>query len=392
MPRFRYVAYSQDGKREAGSLDVASESLAFDKLTSLGLSVVELDLGEPAPPRLPLFQRTLSPSVQADLADQLSLLFAARLPALEIARVVELGATSPPVARIFKRVGLQLADGQTLATALRDADQELSPLFATLARIGETTGDLAPLMSDLARSLRRQEKLASQVTGALIYPAILLIGGLCVFLLMALFLAPQIATIFTSIDRPLPVALGLFIQIGDALLSWGWLLLLGLPPLLLTVASALRRFRFQLPLVGSLLREASLARLSRSLSLMLSAGVPLASALKEAATANTADPITQLFEKAAATVESGGTSRQVFASDRSLPPSFRELYAIGEQSNTLAPVMAALASGLEDAVERKAQRTATLLTPILTLVIGGSIALLVYAVMSALLSVNDLVL
>jgi general secretion pathway protein F len=392
MARYRYVAYSQDGKREAGSLDVASESQAYEKLTALGLSVVELAMGDAAVPRLQVVRRGLPLAVQADLADQLSLLFAARLPALEIARVVELSATSPNLARMFKRIGLQLADGQTFPAALQDAGRGLSPLFASLSRIGETTGDPAPLMSALARALRRQEKLTSQITGALIYPAILLLGGLCVFLLMAIFLAPRIATIFTSIDQPLPGALSVFIQIGEILLGWGWLVLLALPAFLLLAISALHRFRFRLPLIGSLLREASLSRLSRSLSLMLGAGVPLAPALREAATAKTPDPVTQLFETAATAVEAGGTSREVFAEERDLPPSFRELYAIGERSNTLVPVMAALASGLEDSVERKAQRTATLLTPVLTLIVGGGIALLVYAVMSALLSVNDLVL
>jgi general secretion pathway protein F len=245
-------------------------------------------------------------------------------------------------------------------------------------------------MSALARSLRRQEKLSSQISGALVYPAILMVAGLCVFLLMALFLAPRIATIFTSIDRPLPFGLGVFIAIGDVLRNWGVFLFVGLVGLLVGAASVLRRLKFRIPVVGKLLREASLARLSRSLSLMLSAGVPLAPALREASTALPADPVAQVFETAATAIESGGAGRDVFAAAPELPASFRELYAIGERTNTLSRVLEAVAASLEDSTERNAQRMATLLTPLLTLVIGGSVSLLVYAVMSALLSVNDL--
>ncbi|CAN1484707.1 PulF Type II secretory pathway, component PulF [Paracoccaceae bacterium] len=390
MARYRYVAFTEDGKREAGTLDVTSETEAWAKLTAMGLLVVELVPGEAAKTRPFGSRRRLRLSEQADLADQLSLLFAAKLPALEIVRVIELGATTPGFVHIFNRIGLLLADGQSLSAAIQDAGHGLSPLFATLTRIGETTGDPAPLMAALARSLRRQEKLSSQISGALVYPAILLVGGLCVFLLMALFLAPRIATIFTSIDRPLPFALGIFIAFGDTLRNWGWLLLIGLAGATTLASATFFRLRFRLPVIGGLLREASLSRLSRSLSLMLSAGVPLAPALKEASAASPNDPIAQLFDSAGTAIESGGTGREVFASAPNLPASFRELYAIGERTNTLAAVMAAVASGLEESVERKAQRTATLLTPILTLVIGGGIALLVYAVMSALLSVNDL--
>lgn len=390
MPRFHYVAFTQDGKRETGSLDVSGESEAWEKLSSVGLSVVELSRGESARTRLPRPTHQLRLSVQADLADQLSVLFAAKLPTLEIVRVVELGATTPAVARMFSRIGHLLADGQALPAALQEAGRGLSPLFASLMRIGEATGDPAPLMAALARSLRRQEKLASQVSGALVYPAILLVGGLSVFLLMALFLAPRIATVFTSIDRPLPFELGLFIALGEGLQNWGWLLIIGLIGLTSLVIAPLFRLRYRLPLLGGLLREASLARLSRSLSLMLSAGVPLAAALKEASSAQPADPVALLFGQAAMAVESGGTGRDVFGAALNLPPSFRELYAIGERTNTLAPVMSAVAFGLEESVERKAQRATTLLTPILTLVVGGGVALLVYVVMSALLSVNDL--
>ena len=389
MARFRYVGFAQDGKREAGNLDAASEAQAWEKLTSMGLSVVQLGSGEDKG-RFLRSEGRLRLSAQADLADQLSLLFAAQLPALEIIRVIELAAASSAVSRMFKRIGMLVADGQTLPAAIEEAGRGLSPLFATLTRIGEATGKPAPLMAALARSLRRQERLSSQVTGALVYPAILLVGGLCVFLLMALFLAPRIATIFTSIDRPLPFALGLFIAFGDTLRSWGWLLLIMLAGISTVAATGLFRMRFRLPVIGNLLREAALARLSRSLSLMLGAGVPLTVALKEASAAMPLNPVAQLFDQAAKAVEAGGTGRDVFGSAPTLPPSFRELYAIGERTNTLAPVMDAVASGLEESAERNAQRTATLLTPLLTLVVGGGIALLVYAVMSALLSVNDL--
>ncbi|MCU0828297.1 MAG: type II secretion system F family protein [Tabrizicola sp.] len=401
MPRFRYTAYSSDGVREDGALDVATEAQAWDKLTSLGLTVVDLlaEGSTPQPrawPQVGLGKR-LSLSTQADLADQLAVLFAARLSAMQVVETIEQGAVLPSLQRMFRRIGQLMADGQSFPDALSDAGEGLQPLFVSLARIGETSGDPAPLMKSLATSLRRQQKLAAQISGALVYPMILIAGGFGILILMALYLAPQLASIFSSVDKPVPSELQVFIAAGEVLQNW-WLELvilclagIGLLPALLKRYTAeVTTLLHRLPVLGPVARDASLARLSRSVQIMLTAGVPLAPTLHAVAAAAPADPLARQFGAAAEAIETGGPAREVFATAPGFPPVFRALFAIGERTNTLPQVMDSVATALEDQTERKAQRAVTLLTPALTLIIGGGIAALVYAVMSALLTVNDL--
>lgn len=401
MTRFRYTAYSPDGVREDGSLEVATEAQAWDKLTSLGLTVVELlsDSTE-TPPRLRSgisLWRGIPLPVQADLAEQLSVLFAARLSAMQVVETVEASATLPPLRRQFRRIAQLMADGRTFPDALADAGRDLHPLFVSLARIGQTAGDPGPLMKSLATTLRRQQKLFSQISGALVYPLILIVGGLGILILMALYLAPRLATIFTSVEKPVPFELSLFVAAGDILRSWWPACLLGVLALVLASPALLTRFRPQLatliqrlPVLGPIARDASLARLARSTQIMLTAGLPLAPTLRAAAGAMPTDPISRHFAAASEAIEAGGTGHDIFATAEALPSVFRTLFAIGERTNTLPQVMDSLATALEDQTERQAQRAMILLTPVLTLVIGGGIAMLVYAVMSALLSVNDL--
>jgi type II secretory pathway component PulF len=97
-----------------------------------------------------------------------------------------------------------------------------------------------------------------------------------------------------------------------------------------------------------------------------------------------------LFRDASTAIEAGGVAASVFERDPKLPRMFRELFRYGEMTNTLPQVMASLATSLETKAERQTQSMARLIVPGLTLVVGGGIALLVYSVMSAVLSVSDL--
>jgi len=401
MPRFRYTAYTSDGVREDGLVEVSTESHAWDKLTSLGLTVVELllDDGEGRRGRTSRlsFARSVSLTVQADLAEQLSVLFAAGLTTMQVVETVEKGATLPSIRRMFQRIGQLMSDGATFPEAFAEAGADMHPLFLSLIGIGQMTGEPASLLKSLVITLRRQQKIASQISGAMVYPVILLIGGLGILILMALYLAPRLSTIFVSVDRPVPLELSAFIAFGEFLQTW-WPLIVGtVLALLMTTPGVVRKNRVRLvglvqrlPVIGPISRDGSLARLARSVQIMLAAGMPLAPALRATASAMPFDPLSRSFASACDTIEAGGTGREVFFADARLPPMFQELFAIGERTNTLPSVMASIASALEDQVERQAQRAMTLLTPLLTLVIGGGIALLVYAVMSALLSVNDL--
>lgn len=400
MPRFRYTAFSTEGVREDGLLEATSEGQAWEKLTALRLTVVDLvqDSGGNST-KAPVwsFGRGIPLVAQAELAEQLSVLFQAKLSAMQIVHVLEKGSTLPALRRKFQRMGQLMADGATFPDAFESSGEEFNPLFVSLMRIGQETGNPSALMRSLATTLRRQQKISAQISSALIYPVILVLGGLAILALMSLYLAPRLATIFSSVEKDVPPALAMFIAIGD-LLRGSWIIVLALVVLLIIATpvlirrnrKALSALAHRLPVLGPVARNTSLARLVRSVQIMLAAGMPLAPTLRSTAAALPDDPLSPHFDAAAANIEAGGTGRDTFSEARDLPTIFRELFAIGERTNTLPAVMDSTASALEDHVERLVGRAMLLLTPLLTLIIGGGIAFLVYAVMSALLSVNDL--
>jgi general secretion pathway protein F len=398
MHRFRYLAFTADGTTESGIHQASSEAEAISRLEGLGFTVVELHDDTADGPAF-VSARRPSMAVQADLAEQLHVLFDASTPAMKVAEVVATSASDSSVRRHFQRVAQLLADGENFGDAMEKASGALSPLFAVLCQVGQRTGKPVVQMPFLAAAMRRQEKISSQIAGALVYPAILLAGAFGILVLMSLFLAPRLETIFTSIERPVPASIAVFVTLGRFLSSWGFVAAPGIFALLWWSIRLIRKpgrpareWMQRLPLIGPVLKEAALVRLLRSVQLMLEAGMPLAAAFRETARCFANEPQSAIFRNTAVALEEGRRATTVISSDPEIPTILRELFAIGEESNTLPRILNSVAVSLEDRVERRIQRMMLLLTPVLTLLVGGIIAVIVSSVMGAVLSVNDLAL
>lgn len=399
MPTFSYRAYGARGTVETGSLDSPSEAAAYQTLKALGLTVVELREGA-AVAALPWWKRDiplgdgrLPLADQAALAEQMATMLRVRLPALEMLRILAQGAARAETRERLERTARLVAEGMPLAQAFAQAGPKVAPVFLSLLRAGALSDALPEQLTDLARLLRLQEQLRGQVATALLYPAILVVAAVAVMLIVALTLAPALAPLFQGEGREMPGSLAFFMGLGAVIRGWWWLILAGLAALVVAVMAQRARWArvaLRLPLFGPLMRDAALLALVRSLALMLKAGRPLAEALRGMEEADPAGPFAPDLRAAVAALEGGGRAHLALAEGGRLPPLVRELFRVGEEANALVPVLEAVAQSVQGQMDQSAQRLLRLLTPILTLVIGGAVGALVYSIMGAVLSINDL--
>ncbi|TNC71353.1 type II secretion system F family protein [Rubellimicrobium roseum] len=344
---------------------------------------------------IPLLGGGLLPlAAQAALAEEMATLLRVRLPVLDMLRLLSEGAEGGDTRARLGRVARLVAEGTPLPDAFAQAGPRVAPVFLALLRAGEASTALAEQLAELAQLLRRQDQLRSQVATALIYPAILVVAALGVLLIVSLTLAPALEPIFTAQDLPPPPAVAAFLALGElAATRWPWLLA-GLAGLgfagLVAVRAAGARLVLALPVFGGLARDAALLTLLRSLALLLRAGRPLAASLRAVAGFDRGAPFAATALAAAAELENGGRAHRALAADRRLPPMVAELFRIGEEANSLGPVLESLAATQADRLERRSRRLLQLLTPALTLLIGGLVGTLVYSIMDAVFAINDL--
>lgn len=408
MPQFAYEAVDTRGASQVGEIDAPDEAQAYVQLKGLGLTIVALrDTSRSIGKELPWYRRDislggggLSLAAQADLADHLAILFRARLPLTDILNIVARSTERGATRDLFLRIGALVADGMSLADAFDLAGGKASPLFRSLLGLSSEAAESAELLENYARFLRREARTRSKIVGAMVYPMILIAGAFGVLVLVALFLAPNLAPMFEALNKPIPKTIAAFLVLGEWLRGYGWLLAALLAALLIASALVWRQAGFRefrhafvtnLPFIGDVVRFGELARITRATDLLLRSGRDLPTAFRQSAASFGHRGAAHSFRAAAEALQEGRTASEVFDADASLPILFRELFRAGEQANMLRAVLPTIGENLENLVERRTESGVRLLAPVLTLVLGGAIGLLVYSIMSAILSVNEVV-
>ena len=403
MPAFRYTAIGSGGKVSQGILDAADEIALVEHLRRQGsiLMKAEPDSGRRlAALDIQLFRRDgLRAQETADITRELSVMLGA---GQDLDRALRFLVETAPNARVQRLLGAirdEIRDGNTLAAALSRHPKSFSRLYIGLVRAGEAGGALAPTLERLATLLERERALASTVTSALIYPAVLLLAAVGSVVLLLTDVLPQFVPLFTDNGAKLPFSTQIMIDAGSLIGAWGLpaLGVLALAGLALSrwlrqpgPRLAFDRMRLRLPLFGGLAREVMAARFTRTLGTLLINGMPLVTALD--IVRETLGNIAGMRALDAATLGArggAGLARPLAASGL-FPERTIHLLQLGEETAQLGPMALRAADIHEQKTRLAVQRMVSLLTPAITIGMGAVIAAIVASLVQAMLGLNAL--
>jgi general secretion pathway protein F len=289
--------------------------------------------------------------------------------------------------------------GSPLAAALASEPRSFSKLYVGLVRAGEAGATLPETLDRLATLLERERSLSANLRSALIYPALLVVAAIGSIVLLLEYVLPQFTPIFEQAGAQLPASTRALMVLGTAVGAAGpWFLAgtlaaaLVARQLLTRPANRLKldRLLLRLPVVGGLLREALAARLTRTLGSLLQNGVPLIAALGIAKDAIGNLAAAAAVEAAALGAKGGGGLARPLAAAGVFPARTVHLLQLGEEAAQLS-AMALKAADIHDEQARlMVQRLVALAVPLITIVMGLSVAGIVSALLTAMLSLNDL--
>lgn len=293
--------------------------------------------------------------------------------------------------------------GQGLAGALQHIDQPGPPVFGAvyvaLAGAAEAGGALEHTLNRLADYLERAEKLAQSVRSALVYPALLLGAAFLSLLVLLLFVAPRYEALFAGAGQQLPLLTRVVLGGAGVLRSTFWLIplaaLAGVYYWRRHAADPVFRAGWEarllaLPVTGALITKIALERSARTLAELIANGVALPDALL--LTAETAGYVrfAEAWRTASARVREGAFMSQALAEQRIFPEMLIQLVRVGEESGGIDVMLSHLAGIYALDVEAHSARLIALLEPVLILLIGVVMAVVIIALISAIMSVNDL--
>lgn len=405
MPAFRYVAVDSAGQMQRGTLEVADQAAAIERLQRQGHIPMRV---EPAGKRGFLDEifsiefvrrRGLTRQDVAGVTRELAIMLSAGQDLDRALRFLVDTAPNDRVRDIMGQVRDKVRGGSALAAALAQQPQSFSRLYVGLVRAGEAGGTLSETLERLAVLLERERSLASTVKSAMIYPSLLLAASIGSIVLLLTYVLPQFVPLFEDTGAQLPFATRVVMGAGDFVTDWGlWvlgLLVLAVIAVRQWLQNPARRLPFdrlmlRVPIFGGLIRESQAARFTRTLGTLLRNGVPLITALTIVKDALGNLAAIQAVEQATTSAKGGAGLSKPLEQSHIFPARTIHLLRLGEETAQLGPMALRAAEIHEEQTRLTVQRLISLLVPVITVGMGAAVAFIVGSLMLAMLSLNDL--
>ena len=404
MPAFQYQALDAKGRTAQGLLESDSERQVRQTLRQQGLIPLSVwAVGATA--TLPWWQRpihlrsALHGEALVTLTRQLAGLVQAGLT-LERALGALMEDVPPRQSAVVAQLRAEVNAGHSLAQAMAMQGQEFPAVYRAVIAASEQSGQFGTILQQLATDLEADHQLRHKVLAALLYPAIVSGVALLIVLFLLAAVVPQIAQVLVQNQQALPLLTRAMLGLSGLVQTLGVPALIGGVLMALLARQALKQAPLRLrwdrlwlktPGLGGWLRNYHAARLALTLSTLTGAGVPILKALSSAAETVPNHALRQDLRQAADLVREGAPLAVALTHQGQWPRLLAMFIRLGEQSGQLPLMLAQVGQQLREQVQRRSLQWATLLEPLLILVMGGTVMLIVLSVMLPILQLNQMV-
>lgn len=395
MPSYAYRAYTEAGVRREGVLDAAGTSAAEQALWLEGLKIVHL---RPATPKKTMadYFPSLYRISRADIilfTRQLATFVGAGVPMSRALSTIAEETASPLFKRVILKVLSDLEGGQNLSEALSHHSGVFPEIYIDMIRVAELTGNLEGTLKQLAAYLRRDLNTIRRLRSAMIYPTVILVLAVAVVGILVFVALPAFTRIFDEFNVQLPLATRILLGIVDFIRTNIVLILVvaaaigtGVWAVLRTEQGKLRRdaLLLRLPIFGPIVLSAIMNRFSRTLSIVLKAGVPLAQTF-DAVIKGTGN---RVFQRGLTDVKEQMVGGEGFSGPLSrthlFPPMLTQMVRVGEETGTLDTYLEQAADFYEEELDYRIRQMTSLIEPVLTIAVGLVVGFVAVSLISAM--------
>lgn len=393
---WRYRAADALGSWHSGQLDAPTEREAADQLRARGLWVQDLvpDGSPHAGPSRSIMRWRPAPSLATPLRTLATLIDAGTSVDRALHFLAQSTSAHDPLSAEWRQVAESVLSGRALSEALAQSTRLPHHLSASVAA-AEVSGQLGPVLQQLASAEERREALQQRLRSALVYPAVLGAASMVATSVILVVVVPQFAALVSDAGGQLPLSTRLMLGASTAFVRGGWLVLLAAAGLVWWWFARSRNAEqverdaarwLRLPVLGVYLRTRDAARYLDTFAVGLRAGVPLLEAMRLARGTVRNTALQAELRSAEPVVRDGGPVADALR--RMLPPLPLRLLEAGEASGALAALSERAAAAAQQETEQQLTRLVSLVEPLLILGFGGVVGLVALALLQAIYSVN----
>lgn len=397
MPVYRYQGIDQRGKKTSGVIDADNERGARVKLrrTNVFPTVVSIEgAGVVAAGqrefRFATFLQRIKPQDMALMTRQFASLLGAGVPLVDSLNALVEQMEIPKLRSALTAVRERVTEGEKLSSALQRHPKIFDALFVNMVSAGESSGTLEQVLERLADITEAQARLRSKIVGAMTYPIIMAVVGSLLLVGLITFVIPRLIEMLLEMGVPLPLPTRFLMGLSEFFLTWWWLITLvvggsvfGFTRWSKTAKgrALIDRKLLGLPLVGRLIRLATVARFSRTLGTLLQGGVPMLAAMDIVRNIVSNTLLKRIVEEAREAVKEGASLHEPLKRSEQFPPLALHMIAIGEKTGELERMLERVADTYEEQVDNTISSLMSLLEPLMLVLMGGMVGFIVVSVM-----------
>jgi len=390
MPVYAYEALDETGSPVDGKIEVDNEMSAASRLRKLGYTVLEIsEIKESSFKRAFASNRKIKPADIIFFSRQLAAMIAAGIPLTRCLYTMYEQTENPSLKQIVREVALSVEGGTSLSESLRAHPHVFSSMYVDMVKAGEISGSLEEMLKRISEQLERSKSLGDSIRSATLYPAVIVLFASVVISATMFFIVPIFMGFFPA-GMPLPLPTKIVVGISNSMRNAWYLYILFLSGLFLYLRfysasnagqRAWDRIRFRLPVFGPLFRKAAVASFARTLSTLLSGGIPVLQALEAAGPATGSIQVAEAVKQAGEGIQEGHTIAPLLEKSGFFPPMLTNMVAVGEETGELSGLLDQVAQFYEAEVATLTKGLTTMIEPLLIIFVGlmiGGIVISVY--------------
>lgn len=399
MKTYLYKAKNSRGEIITGTVKAANEIDAENVLVKHNLIALDLTSEKSTGIGVIGFGKKVSSKDRAIFARQISTMISAGLPLPKAIKITSTQARNEFLRNIYTEIFKDLEEGLSFSNALAKHPEAFDKVFISIVTAGESTGKLDVVLKQQADQLENDNNFIGKVRGAMYYPGFILVALIAIATYMLIAVIPQLKSIFDSAGANLPVATKMLLAISDFVRMKWWLVLVvviigGVILKLWSDSNSGARTKDQLQLsipgIKKMYEGIYMYRFSKVMAMLIGAGVPLLDALKIGGSVMNNTVLESSIMTAASQVEKGVPLSVQLSKDPVFPPFLGQMASVGEETGQLDGVLNKVADYYEEATDQMIKAIATLVEPVVLILMGIGVAFLVFAVLVPIYNIAQL--
>jgi type IV pilus assembly protein PilC len=400
MAVYVWAAQGRAGEMKKGETEAINEAAVRTQLRRQGLKPTRVkekpkDLLEMIPMKGSVKSRDV-----VIFSRQFSTMISAGLPLIQCLDILATQEQNKAFAKVIRTIKEDIEGGSTLSDALRKHPKVFDDLFINMIAAGEAGGILDTILNRLAVYLEKSMKLKRKVKGAMTYPGVVLGMSVAIITLLLVKVVPVFQSIFAGMGRELPFVTQTLINLSSFVTD-NSLYILG--AIVIVIVALVRFYRtdngrylfdrmiLKPPVIGSLMRKVAIAKFTRTLSTLISSGVPILDGLEIVSRTSGNKIVEKALMETRKNISEGKTIAEPLAATTVFPPMVVQMIAVGEATGSLDSMLTKIADFYDDEVEVAVAAMTSMLEPILMVFLGGVVGGMIVAMYLPIFQIGSIV-